>query len=62
MQQGRFARLKAALDAKMQRREHRAINQTFYRLRLIVLIALTTGMRMAEIFALKWAMSCTERS
>ena len=46
--------LKAALDRKMYRQEHRAINQTFYRLRLLVLIALTTGMRMAEIFALKW--------
>lgn len=31
------------------------INQTFYRLRLIVLIALTTGMRVAEIFSLGWA-------
>ena len=49
-----IARLKAALDAKMFRKEHGAINQTFYRLRLIVLIALTTGMRMAEIFALRW--------
>jgi integrase len=32
----------------------KAINQTYYRLRLIVLIALTTGMRIAEIFGLKW--------
>ena len=47
-------RLKAALDGKMHRQDHRAINRTFYRLRLIVLIALTTGMRMAEIFALTW--------
>ena len=36
-------------------RDRRSINQTFYRLRLIVLIALTTGMRIAEIFALKWS-------
>jgi integrase len=47
--------LKAVLDGKMHRRDHRAINQTFYRLRLLVLIALTTGMRIAEIFALTWA-------
>jgi integrase len=49
-----LASLKATLDQKMRRKEHRAINQTFYRLRLLVLIALTTGMRVAEIFALTW--------
>ena len=49
-----IARLKASLDGKMYRQGTRAINQTFYRLRLLVLIALTTGMRIAEIFALKW--------
>jgi integrase len=48
-------RLKAILDSKMYRQEHRAINQTFYRLRMLVLIALTTGMRVAEIFALIWS-------
>ena len=32
-----------------------AVNQTFYRLRLLVLIELTTGMRISEIFALKWS-------
>jgi integrase len=46
--------LKVTLDGKMNRQDHRAINRTFYRLRLLVLIALTTGMRMAEIFALTW--------
>jgi integrase len=46
--------LKVVLDGKMHRRDHRAINQTFYRLRLLVLIALITGMRVAEIFALTW--------
>jgi integrase len=46
--------LKATLDSKMHRQDHRAINQTFYRLRLLVLIAVTTGMRIAEIFALAW--------
>ena len=49
-----IAGLKASLDGKMYRIGSRAINQTFYRLRLLVLIALTTGMRIAEIFALKW--------
>ncbi len=48
-------RLKHALDEKMYRKGVSAINQTYYRLRLIVLIALTTGMRTADIFGLKWA-------
>ncbi len=47
--------LKVCLDEKVYRKGSRAINQTFYRLRLIVLIALTTGMRIAEIFGLKWS-------
>jgi integrase len=47
-------RLKRALDEKQYRKGTRAINRTFYRLRLIVLIALTTGIRMAEIFGLRW--------
>jgi integrase len=50
-----IASLKATLDGKMYRKEHTAINRTFYRLRLLVLIALTTGMRIAEIFALTWS-------
>lgn len=41
--------LKTALDEKLYRVGTRDFNQTFYRLRMIVLIALTTGMRMAEI-------------
>ena len=48
-------RLKYALDEKVYRKGTREINQTFYRLRLLVLIALTTGMRIAEIFALRWS-------
>ena len=36
-------------------KDGKGINQTFFRLRLIVLIALTTGMRIAEIFGLRWA-------
>jgi integrase len=47
-------RLKACLDQRIHRKGCRTINQTFYRLRLIVLIALTTGMRISEIFGLKW--------
>ena len=38
----------------MYRKASKGINETFFRLRLIVLIALTTGMRIAEIFGLKW--------
>ncbi len=47
-------RLKQALDEKMFRKGTRQINETFSRLRLLVLIALTTGMRIAEVFALEW--------
>jgi integrase len=47
--------LKAALDGKFYRVGTRDINRTYYRLRAIVLIALTTGMRMAEIFGLTWS-------
>jgi integrase len=47
--------LKATLDEKMYRKAGKGINQTFFRLRLIVLTALTTGMRIAEIFGLKWS-------
>ena len=46
--------LKAALDEELYRKGTRE-NQTFYRLRLLVLAALTTGMRIAEVFALKWS-------
>lgn len=48
-------RLKAILDEKMYRKAGKGINETFFRLRLIVLIALTTGMRIAEIFGLHWS-------
>jgi integrase len=47
-------RLKQALDDKTYRKGTKTINQTFYRLRLIVLIAVTTGMRAGEIFGLRW--------
>lgn len=45
---------KQALDAKSYRKGMTCINRTFYRLRMLVLIALTTGMRQAEIFNLRW--------
>ena len=48
-------RVNQALDGKMHRKGLRAINETYFRLRLIVLTALTTGMRISEIFALKWS-------
>ena len=47
--------LKTALDEKMYWKSGKGTNQTFFRLRLIVLIALTTGMRIAEIFGLTWS-------
>jgi len=49
-----IGRLKVALDQKMYRKGGKGINQTFFRLRLIVLTALTTGMRIAEVFSLTW--------
>jgi integrase len=48
-------KLKAAIDEKMYRKAGKGINKTFVRLRLIVLTALTTGMRIGEIFTLKWS-------
>jgi integrase len=48
-------KVKWALDQKMFRKAGKGINQTFFHLRLIVLTALTTGMRIAEIFSLKWS-------
>jgi len=48
-------RLKQALDDKTYCKGTHKINKTFYRLRLLVLIAVTTGMRASEIFGLNWA-------
>jgi integrase len=49
-----LCRLKQGLDEKTYRKGTNAINKTFCRLRLIVLIAVTTGMRVSEIFGLRW--------
>jgi integrase len=47
-------RLKTALDEKLYRKGTKDINRTVHRLRLNVLIAVTTGMRASEIFGLRW--------
>ena len=47
--------LKQALDDKTFRKSTTALNRTFYRLRLLVLIAPTTGMQIAEVFGLRWS-------
>jgi integrase len=47
--------LKSSIDMKMYRAGTAVVNRTFFRLRLLILIALTTGMRIAEIFALNWS-------
>ena len=48
-------RLKIALDEKMFRKGTKDINQTNLRMRLIVLIAVSTGMRSTEIHRLRWS-------
>ena len=48
-------RLKVALDEKMFRKGTKDINQTNLRMRLIVLIAVSTGMRSTEIHRLRWS-------
>ncbi len=48
-------RLKTALDEKIYRKGTKDFNKTACRLRMIVLIAATTGMRASEIFGLRWS-------
>jgi integrase len=55
-----LVRLKQAADEKMYQKNTRGwgakvTNKTFFRLRMVVLIAVTTGMRSSEIFGLKWS-------
>jgi integrase len=55
LSQDELRRLKQALDEKVYRKGTNDFNKTFCRLRMIVLIALTTGMRASEIFGLRWS-------
>ncbi len=48
-------RLKVSLDEKLYRRGTKDLNRTNLRLRLLVLIAIATGMRASEIFGLAWS-------
>ena len=50
-----LGRLKQALDDKRLRKGTKDLNKTAGRLRLIVLIAVSTGMRASEIFGLLWS-------
>ena len=50
-----LGRLKRALDGKKYRKGTNDLNQTVHRLRLIVLMAVATGMRASEIFGLRWS-------
>jgi integrase len=50
-----LGRLMEALDERMYRRGTKDLNQTNLRMRLIVLIAVSTGMRSAEIHRLRWS-------
>lgn len=50
-----LSRLKTALDERIYRKGTKDLNKTNGRLRMIVLIAVTTGMRASEIFGLRWS-------
>jgi integrase len=50
-----LGRLKRALDDRRLRKGTKDLNKTNGRLRLIVLIAVSTGMRASEIFGLLWS-------
>jgi integrase len=51
----KLQRLKTALDDRIFRKGTKDLNQTNRRMRLIVLIAVSTGMRSAEIHRLLWS-------
>jgi integrase len=55
LSENELRRLKVALDEKMFRKGTKDLNQTNLRMRLIVLIAVSTGMRSAEIHRLRWS-------
>jgi integrase len=48
-------RLKVALEEKKYRKGTKELNQTNLRMRLIVLIAISTGVRSAEVHRLRWS-------
>ena len=48
-------RMKTALNERVLRKGTKNLNQTNRRMRLIVLIAVSTGMRSAEIHRLRWS-------
>jgi integrase len=55
LSEGEIRRLKTALDERLYRKGTKDLNKTNLRLRLLVLIALSTGMRASEIFGLRWS-------
>ena len=54
LSEAELRRLKPALDGKRLRKGTKDLNRTTQRMRLVVLLALTTGMRASEIFGLRW--------
>src|SRR5437660_6151716 len=55
LSQDELRRLKESLDEKVYRKGTNDFNRTNCRLRMIVLVAVTTGMRASEIFGLRWS-------
>jgi integrase len=55
LREDELCKLKLALDERLYRKGTRDLNQTVHHMRVIVLIALTTGMRASEIFGLRWS-------
>jgi integrase len=55
LSEDQLRKLKQALDEKKFRKGTNDLNQTIRRMRLIVLIAVTTGMRSSEIWGLLWS-------